>query len=906
MNQSEFYQVGGDLRFQHPSYVKRKADEELYQELKAGEFCYVFNSRQTGKSSLGKRVMQKLKADGYACAFIYLSGIGGTIDQWYFSVAEKIARQLSIMNNISGWWKQHLLLSAAGRFGKFIETVLLTEIKQKTVVFIDEIDSVRSLNFSVDDFFAFIRGCYNHRVDQPAYQHLTFALLGVATPSNLIQNKNCTPFNIGKAIELRGFQEHEVEPLAQGLYKENLNPQAILREILYWTGGQPFLTQKLCRLVAESVDSLPFEDEAILVRRLAIEKIIKNWEQQDNPKHFLTINERLLSDERLVGRRLMLYQQILRKGETVLTDSPEQWELRLSGIVDNQSGKLKVYNPIYAQVFNLEWLRQKLGELSPFAENMLAWEASNRDQSKRDQSRLLQGQALIEAVDWSKDKNLSNLGSQFLVASRDLKNTRRNRQVLLFSALVSLIVGIGISTWLYHEISYRFASCAIEKGTPGERIGDVCFRTLITSGEKLAFLSRTNSFLDEGTNFFTKGYYKEAKKRFDQAKLSDPSDPVPAIFSNNAQARLQGNPLRVAVAAAIDNNEEAAKAILRGVADAQYEFNSKYGKNKKHNFSLEIVISNDGNQEQVAEKVAKDLASNRDIIGIIGPQTSESVKEVIHFYREKETLMPVVSPTSTSSSSNLNDKIFFRTVDSTKAAATELAGYIKSLGYDRVAVVYKHGAEYSQALKGDFEKEFKTGKIDHLIDLNNDKLNIEDEIDSITKKNIKAVLLISNLRTNSVALAIARKNDKLKLPPERKLHLIGADALFEKSTLAGGKAVEGLTLVSPCLSLQSAYTKNAAKRWELKPQEIDWRTASSYDATQAFIKAIQLSKERTRVEILKNLENLTLPVEETSGFGLEWGKDTSKGSYHSNVKRKYCLFRIHNNMFEEIKPHKNN
>jgi hypothetical protein len=38
MSQVGFYQVGGDLRFQHPSYVRRQADEELYQGLKAGEF----------------------------------------------------------------------------------------------------------------------------------------------------------------------------------------------------------------------------------------------------------------------------------------------------------------------------------------------------------------------------------------------------------------------------------------------------------------------------------------------------------------------------------------------------------------------------------------------------------------------------------------------------------------------------------------------------------------------------------------------------------------------------------------------------------------------------------------------------------------------------------------------------
>lgn len=135
------------------------------------------------------------------------------------------------------------------RFSEFIEKVLLKSISQKIVIFVDEIDSVLSLEFNIDDFFALIREFYNSRATQPNYQRLSFALFGVATPSDLIQDWQHTPFNIGRAIELTGFKLHEAEALAQGLAVKTSKPTALLQAVLKWTGGQPFLTQKICKLI---------------------------------------------------------------------------------------------------------------------------------------------------------------------------------------------------------------------------------------------------------------------------------------------------------------------------------------------------------------------------------------------------------------------------------------------------------------------------------------------------------------------------------------------------------------------------------------------------------------------------------------------------------------------------------
>ena len=254
------FTVGGTVQAGGGIYLPRPADDELLTHCLAGDFCYVLTARQMGKSSLMVRTAERLREQERRAVIIDLTGIGTTLqaEQWYLGLIDEIIEQLDLEIDYRAWWEKYAHLGATLRLSRFLHEELLSALPEPLVIFIDEIDATLSLPFS-DDFFAAIRACYNARSTDPAYKLLSFVLLGVATPGDLIRDPQRTPFNVGTRIDLTDFTLEQAMPLADGFNLPNQQSKIpsgraveTLKSVLDWTGGHPYLTQRLCRALLDA------------------------------------------------------------------------------------------------------------------------------------------------------------------------------------------------------------------------------------------------------------------------------------------------------------------------------------------------------------------------------------------------------------------------------------------------------------------------------------------------------------------------------------------------------------------------------------------------------------------------------------------------------------------------------
>ncbi len=381
------YKAGGSLAWNDPTYVSRQADHDLYYKIRQGLFCHVLGPHQTGKSSLRIRVRRRLEEGGYRCATVQATQMGCSLnaqnsqenDPWDKPLIASIWDSLnpSDSSTITSWLEATAQLSSQRRLEHFTRDLLFPELLEKPlVIFIDEIDYLLGIPQAICALFRWIEKSRSLQANRQEYKTLSFVVLGSTTVESIKQSVFSAEgtdegqsllkqlFSTAGNVHLNDFELTETQPLQQGL-SHKLNAVATLKAILKWTNGQPFLTQKLCRIIAEQgvpesqlresqLRESQLSSPATLNRWVAAQvqvHLIHDWQHQDDPVHLRDIRDRLQRSPdqkalRKLYHRVSSGQRVFYKGNRI------QKELMMIGLVRRQNRRLYVANKIYRHVFS--------------------------------------------------------------------------------------------------------------------------------------------------------------------------------------------------------------------------------------------------------------------------------------------------------------------------------------------------------------------------------------------------------------------------------------------------------------------------------------------------------------------------------------------------------------------------
>ena len=426
-------------------YIERPADHDLLAALERGEYAYVLSSRQTGKTSLMARTLRKLRYKGCRCAKVDLGGLGTGADPaaWYLGLAVEIAEQIGCPDSFAiDCFARAERRTPIQRFTRFLRE-LLAESPEPLVVFLDEIENFLKLPMRVtDDFLTAVRSLYNDRDREPSYRRLSFCLMGVCTPNELIRDERRTPFNVCRGIDLEDFNWEAIRAGFLPLLSEmHVDAETALRRIYEWSSGHPYLTHRLVEeTYARCLDGSVLAPDLVdaLVRELFLNKL--SGEQEN----FLEAERRLcLGPAHRIHRRLVLYRSVLQgQGVAARGSDLVHLELRLTGLIrevrlPDAEPYLAIRNRIFASVFDQAWSPKidpsKIDPSLWMTEQIERWTELGRKDAF-----VLRGEELFEARRWADAQNtLEPACREFLEASRRVDDRERALRMnsLLFMTL---------------------------------------------------------------------------------------------------------------------------------------------------------------------------------------------------------------------------------------------------------------------------------------------------------------------------------------------------------------------------------------------------------------------------------------------------------------------------------------
>lgn len=352
--------------------------------------------------------------------------------------------------------------------------------------------------------------------------------------------------------------------------------------------------------------------------------------------------------------------------------------------------------------------------------------------------------------------------------------------------------------------------------------------------------------------------YDEAAKQFQAALTENPNSPETRIYLNNA---LIGNrkSYTIATSAPIARSLDRASEMLRGFAQAQTEINQVGGANEA---KIKLRIIDDSDDPNAIESIAKAVVDRSDILGIVGHNRNDVTMKASTVYNTNK--LAFIAPISTANelTSNTKPYVFRTNVSAAKVTQKLVDRLVDTERKRKVAIFYVPTIVYNNEFKTEFARKLveKGGEVVDTFRFSNvpstaspapspaPAFDAQTYLAKAKAMGAQAILVLPVGRSSREALSLL----KLRAAKYPELSVLGDTALYNLNTLRAGKASEGLIMGVPWQESESTpqFSTGAKQLWKT---QVNWATATSYNAVKAMATAIKNQDDPSRTGVMDNL-----------------------------------------------------
>jgi WD40 repeat protein len=380
----------------------------------------------------------------------------------------------------------------------------------------------------------------------------------------------------------------------------------------------------------------------------------------------------------------------------------------------------------------------------------------------------------------------------------------------------------------------------------------------MSRGDKLLVPSVTNPDKQSGVQAIASGNFPATISDLENAFEENRNDPEALIYLNNARIGTQKSYL-IAVSVPLESNENGALEVLRGVAQAQDEINRKGGIN---GVPLRVFIANDNNDPKVGKQIAQELSKNPDVLGVVGHFASDVTLAAGKVYQANK--LAAISPVSTSTQwlkpHWYSGQYIFRTAPNDDTTATTLAdSMLNKLQQKNAIVFYNSQSQYSESLKSAFSDAVRSagGRVLQA-DLSDPNFDAQQQVQESTQQGAKVLVLLLDREEIDKAIDIIKQKRGNQI-------ILAGDAFYGTRLLEVAQEEENVKdmMIAVPWHISNSQSNFAQTSRQLWWADVSWRTALSYDATQALIAA--LNQNPTRQGVAQALRSETFSIDGATG-----------------------------------------